>query len=128
MDDKYEKMAQYLGVKMYMPFHVRVLGSGIYGSPYILKNNGLYDKNGNHALLAQMGVMFSGDAEISQEENSKDGFYYIDKAGTVRHCKYHYFPENIEHSMKLFGNMFDDESLAIKYKHKIKSILRNHGK
>lgn len=62
--NKYEKRAEFLGVKMNAPFNVRAPNGYIYGCPYRVTKYGIFDRNGNVAQLNALGAMFSCNYSI----------------------------------------------------------------
>lgn len=46
MMTKSERMAEYLGIDMNVPFRVKTAKGYIYGCPYIITDGGIYDRNG----------------------------------------------------------------------------------
>lgn len=122
--NQYEKMATYLGVEMNRPFHVRVLGRDIYGSPYTIKENGIFNRGGNTALIADLGTMFSGHCDIEQDDD-KCTFFYIDIDGSIHSLTIGDLSYSTYTDMKNFGNTFVNEESAIKYRDKIKELLNN---
>lgn len=124
---KYEKMAKYLGVKMNTPFNVKTPTGYIYGCPYHITENGIYDRSGNRAQLNELGAMFSGTTKIVPCENKRktmhmgDIFYFIDIDGQI---KYGYWTDGCSR-LGIFGNVFEDESKAKKYASKIQAMLNN---
>ena len=127
MMNKYEKMAKYLGVEMNAPFNVKAATGYIFGCPYRVTENGIYDRSGNRAQLNELGAMFSGTTKIVPCENKRktmylgDIFYYIDIDGQI---KYGYWTNECS-LLGIFGNVFKDRDKARKYSCKIQAMLNN---
>lgn len=125
--NKYEKMAKYLGVEMNSPFNVKAATGYIFGCPYRVTENGIYDRSGNRAQLNELGAMFSGTTKIVPCENKREAmhmgdiFYYIDIDGNI---KYRYWMNECKH-LGIFGNVFKNKNEARKYSSKIQVILNN---
>lgn len=124
---KYEKMAEFLGVEMNAPFNVKAATGYIFGCPYRVTENGVYDRSGNRAQLSELGAMFSGVTEIEPCKNRYetievgDKFYYIDIDGQI---KYGYWTNGYS-LLGVFGNVFKDKNKAKKYSSKIQVMLNN---
>ena len=126
---KYERMAEYLGVDMNVPFRVHTAMGCIYGCPYVVTDHGIYDRSGNIAQLAAMGVMFSCDCSIEICDECDEAwhvgseFYFIDTCGHVLKWYLQYTPPQIR--MMDYGNIFHTKEEAEKYRNKIKAMLNN---
>lgn len=127
MMNKYEKMAEYLGVEMNAPFNVKTPNGYIYGCPYRVTEHGIYSRNGNVAQLSELGAMFSGNyfIEVCDEEAWHMGseFYYIDVSGDIaKECLAYSLPQI---RLMDYGNIFHTKEEAKKYSDKIKAMLNN---
>lgn len=127
MMTKSERMAEYLGIDMNVPFRVKTAKGYIYGCPYIITDGGIYDRNGNAAQIAAMGTMFSRNCsiEICDEKawHMDSEFYYIDTCGDVLRGCLKYSLSQI--SLMDYGNIFHTKEEAESYRDKIKAMLNN---
>lgn len=125
--NKYEKMAEYLGVEMNVPFNVKGATGNIYGCPYIVTEKGIYNRSGIIAMLNELGAMFSGNysIEVCDEEAWHMGseFYFIDVSGDIsKECLTYSLPQI---RLMDYGNIFHSQEEAEKYRDKIKAMLNN---
>lgn len=125
--NKYEKMAEYLGVEMNVPFNVKGATGNIYGCPYIVTEKGIYNRSGIIAMLNELGAMFSGNysIEVCDEEAWHMGseFYFIDVSGDIsKECLTYSLPQI---RLMDYGNIFHTKEEAKKYSDKIKAMLNN---
>lgn len=124
---KYERMAEYIGVDMNVPFRVHTAMGYIYGCPYVITDRGIYDRNGNVAQIAAMGTMFSRDCSIEICDETawhvNDEFYYIGTWGDVRKGYLQYTPPQVQ--LMDYGNIFHTKEEAERYRDKIKAMLNN---
>lgn len=125
--NKYEKMAEFLGVEMNVPFNVKAPNGYIYGCPYRITENGIYDRSGNVAMFSELGAMFSYyySIEICDEEAWHMGseFYYIGVSGDISKERLTYNLPQIR--LMGYGNIFHTKEEAEKYSSKIKAMLNN---
>lgn len=124
--EKYRKMAKFLGVEMNVPFNVKAPNGYIYGCPYRITENGIYDRSGNVAQLNQLGAMFSCQSiEICDKEAWHMGseFYYIGVSGDISKGRLTY--NLLQIRLMGYGNIFHTKEEAEKYSSKIKAMLNN---
>lgn len=122
-----EKMAEYLGVNMNVPFRVHTPTGYIYGCPYVITETGIYDEGGKAARVDVLGTMFSGKCsiEICDEKIWHMGseFYYVDTCGYVLEGCLKYTLAQIR--LIDYGNIFHTKEEAESYRDKIKAMLND---